>query len=177
MFLFQGFLLFFFHFSGHLMASFAQLESTHHTIALFLCLALWFVFNLYTLKQYLGTVLLQEVLKFNSRSKYSYWKFYSIILFFQKNAVVTSFTRRKQCLHGVTKFISFTHDLLHLIPQSAEIEAKETGLQEKNSHNSFKVGPTKSNNTYDGLQKLATKTILFWSYLCYSYFLRHSLCE
>ena len=80
-------------------------------------------------------------------------------------------------MHGVTKFISFTHDLLHLIPQSAEIEAKETGLQEKNSHNSFKVGPTKSNNTYDGLQKLATKTILFWSYLCYSYFLRHSLCE
>ena len=60
-------------------------------------------------------------------------------------------------MHGVTKFISFTHDLLHLIPQSVEIEAKETGLQEKNSHNSFKVGPTKSNNTYDGLQEPATR--------------------
>ena len=59
-------------------------------------------------------------------------------------------------MHGVTKFISFTHDLLHLIPQSAEIEAKETGLQEKNSHNSFKVGPTKSNNTYR-LQELSTR--------------------
>ena len=59
-------------------------------------------------------------------------------------------------MHGVTKFISFTHDLLHLIPQSVEIEAKETGLQEKNSHNSFKVGPTKSNNTYR-LQELSTR--------------------
>ena len=97
------------------------------------------------------------MLKFDSRSKYSYWKFYSVILFFQNNAAVIIFTRRKQCLHDVTKFISFTHDLLHLIPQSAEIEAKETGLQEKNSHNSFKVGPTKSNNTYDGLQELATR--------------------
>ena len=71
------------------------------------------------------------MLNFDSRSKYSYRKFYSIILFFHKNAVFTSFTRRKQCLHDITKFISFTHDLLHSIPQSAEIEAKETGLQEK----------------------------------------------
>ena len=60
-------------------------------------------------------------------------------------------------MHDVTKFICFTHDLLPSIPQSAEIEATETGLQEKNSHNSFKVGPTKSNNTYDGLQELATR--------------------
>ena len=60
-------------------------------------------------------------------------------------------------MHDVTKFICFTHDLLHSIPQSAAIEAKETDLQEKNSHNSFKVGPTKSNNTYDGLQELATR--------------------
>ena len=34
-------------------------------------------------------------------------------------------------MHDVTKFICFTHDLLHSIPQSAEIEAKEIGLQEK----------------------------------------------
>ena len=60
-------------------------------------------------------------------------------------------------MHDVTKFICFTHDLLHSIPQSAEIEVTETGLQEKNSHNSFKVGPTKSNSTYDGLQELATR--------------------
>ena len=60
-------------------------------------------------------------------------------------------------MHDVTKFVCFTHDLLHSIPQSAEIEAKETGLQEKNSHNSFKVGPTKSNNAFDGLQELATR--------------------
>ena len=60
-------------------------------------------------------------------------------------------------MHDVTKFTCFTHDLLHSTPQSAEIEATETGLQEKNSHNSFKVGPTKSNNTYDGLQELATR--------------------
>ena len=46
---------------------------------------------------------------------------------------------------------------MHSVPQSAEIEAKETGLQEKNSQNSFKVGPTKCNNTYDGLQELATR--------------------
>ena len=71
------------------------------------------------------------MLNFDSRSKYSYWKLYSIKLFCQKNTVVTSFTRRKQCLHDITKFISFTYDLLHSIPQSAEIEAKETGLQEK----------------------------------------------
>ena len=61
-------------------------------------------------------------------------------------------------MHDVTRFICFTHDLLHSIPQSAKIEAKEIGLQEKkNSHNSFKVGPTKGNNTHDGLQKLATR--------------------
>ena len=60
-------------------------------------------------------------------------------------------------MRDVTKFICFTHDLLHSVPQSAEIEAKETGLQGKNSHNSFKVGPIKSNNTYDGLQKLVTR--------------------
>ena len=35
------------------------------------------------------------------------------------------------CLHDITKFISFTHDLLHSIPETAEIEAKETSLQEK----------------------------------------------
>ena len=105
----------------------------------------------------MGTVLLQKMLKFYSRSKYLYWKFYSIILFFQKNAVVASFTQRKQCFYDVTKFICFTHDLLHSIPQSAAIEAKETDVQEKNSHNSFKVGPTKSNNTYDGLQEPATR--------------------
>ena len=105
----------------------------------------------------MGTVLLQKMLKFNSRSNYSYWKFYSIILFFQKNAVVTSFTQKKQCLHDVTKFICFTHYLLHSIPQSAEIEVKETDVQEKNNHNSFKAGPTKSNNRYDGLQELATR--------------------
>ena len=46
-------------------------------------------------------------------------------------AVVTSFTRRKQSLYGVTKFICFKNDLLHSIPQNAEIEAKETGLQER----------------------------------------------
>ena len=72
-----------------------------------------------------------------------------------------TYLSEKRCcyklLHDVTKFVCFTHDLLHSIPQSAEIEAKETGLQEKNSHNSFKVGPTKSNNTYDGLQELATR--------------------
>ena len=34
-------------------------------------------------------------------------------------------------MHDVTKFICFTHDLLHSIPQSAKIEAKEIGLQEK----------------------------------------------
>ena len=59
-------------------------------------------------------------------------------------------------MRDVTKFICFTHDLLHSVPQSAEIEAKETGLQGKNSHNSFKVGPIKSNNTY-GLQELSTR--------------------
>ena len=34
---------------------------------------------------------------------------------------------------------------------------KETDLQEKKSHNSFKVGPTNGNNTYDELQELATR--------------------
>ena len=60
-------------------------------------------------------------------------------------------------MHDVTKFICFTHDLLNSIPQSTEIEAKETDLKEKNNHNSFKVGPTKGDNTYDGLQKLVTR--------------------
>ena len=62
-------------------------------------------------------------------------------------------------MHDVTKFPCFTHHLLQSIPQSAEIETKYTGLQKKkkNSHNSFKVGPIKSNNTYDGLQKLVTR--------------------
>ena len=144
------------------MAAFVQLESTLHAIAVFLCLALWYFFNLYILKKYLkvlGTVLLQQMLKFNSRTKYWYWKFFSIIHFFQRNAVVTSFTWRKQCFHDVTKFICFTHDLLHSVPQSAEIEAKEAGLQEKNSQNSFKVGPTKCNNKYDGLQELVTRQL------------------
>ena len=59
-------------------------------------------------------------------------------------------------MRNVTRFICFIHDLLHSIPKSVEIEAKETGLQGKNSHNSFKVGPTKSNNTYR-LQELSTR--------------------
>ena len=46
-------------------------------------------------------------------------------------ALVTGFTRRKQCLFGITKFICFKNDLLHSIPQNAEIKAKETGLQER----------------------------------------------
>ena len=75
----------------------------------------------------------------------------------EKRCCYKLYTQRKKCLHDVTKFICFTHDLLHSIPQSAAIEAKETDVQEKNSHNSFKVGPTKSNNTYDGLQELATR--------------------
>ena len=57
--------------------------------------------------------------------------FYSIILFFQKKAVFTNFTRWKQCLYDVTKFICFPCNLLHSIPQSAEIEAKQIGLKEK----------------------------------------------
>ena len=71
------------------------------------------------------------MLKFNLKSQYSNWKFCSIKLFFQTKAVVTSFTRRKKCLYGITKTICFTNDLLHSIPQSAETEAKEIGLQEK----------------------------------------------
>ena len=55
----------------------------------------------------------------------------SIILFFQTKAVVTSFTRRKQCLYDLNKFNCFTNVLLHSIPESTEIEAKETGLQKK----------------------------------------------
>ena len=86
-----------------------------------------------------------------------YWKFCSIILFFKTEAVAANFTKRKQCLYGITKFICFTHDLLDSVPQSAEIEAKGTDLQEKKSHNSFKVGPTNGNNTYDELQELATR--------------------
>ena len=40
----------------------------------------------------------------------------------------------------MTKCICFTHGLLHSIPQSAEIEAKEIAWQEKkNSHNSLKL--------------------------------------
>ena len=50
---------------------------------------------------------------------------------FQKKVVVTNFTRKKQCLCDVTTFICFTSDLLHSVPQSAEIEAKEIDLQEK----------------------------------------------
>ena len=61
-------------------------------------------------------------------------------------------------MYDIVKFICFTNDLFRSIPQSAEIKAKETGLQEKkNSYNSFKVGPTNSNNTYDKLQELATR--------------------
>ena len=60
-------------------------------------------------------------------------------------------------MYNITTFSCFTNDLLHSIPQSAGIEAKVTGLQEKNSHNSYKVGPTNSNNTYDKLQKLSTR--------------------
>ena len=71
------------------------------------------------------------MLQFNSRSKYPCWKFYSNTFFFLKNAVVTSFTRWNQFLYNVAKFTCFRHDLLHSIPQRAEIEAKEIGLQEK----------------------------------------------
>ena len=55
-------------------------------------------------------------------------------------------------MYDVIKFICFTHNLLHSIPQIAEMK-QEIGLQEKrNSHNSFKVRPTNGNNTYDELQ-------------------------
>ena len=61
-------------------------------------------------------------------------------------------------MYDFSKFICFTHDLLHSILQTAEIDAKEIGLQEKkNSHNSFKVGSTNSNITYDELQELAAR--------------------
>ena len=80
-----------------------------------------------------------------------------MILFFQTKVAVTSFTRRKQCLYGITKFICFTNDSLHPITQSAEIEAKEAGLQEKKKSYCFKVGPANGNNIYDKLQELATR--------------------
>ena len=60
-------------------------------------------------------------------------------------------------MYDVIKFICFTHNLLHSIPQIAEMK-QEIGLQgKKNSHNSFKVGPTNGNNTYDELQELVTR--------------------
>ena len=34
-------------------------------------------------------------------------------------------------MYDIVKFICFTNDLFRSIPQSAEIKAKETGLQEK----------------------------------------------
>ena len=43
-----------------------------------------------------------------------------------------------QFLYDVAKFTCFRHDLLHSIPQRAEIEAKEIGLQEKKVIISFK---------------------------------------
>ena len=46
---------------------------------------------------------------------------------------------------------------MHSIPQSAEIEAREKGLQEKNAYKSFRVGPTNWNNTYDEVQELVTR--------------------
>ena len=79
-----------------------------------------------------------------------------MILFFQTRAVVTNFTRRKHRLNDITKCICFTHDLLHSIPESAEIE-KKTDLQEKDSHNR----PTKLDLQrvirHDKLQEIVTR--------------------
>ena len=44
---------------------------------------------------------------------------------------------------------------------TTEIKAKETGLWEKNSHNSFKGGPTKDNDTYDELKEVVTRQSYF----------------
>ena len=48
--------------------------------------------------------------------------------FFQTKAVITNLLRKKQCLCDISKFICFANNLLHSIPQNADIEAKETGL-------------------------------------------------
>ena len=60
-------------------------------------------------------------------------------------------------MYDITEFIYFANYLLHSIPQRAEIEAKKTGMQEKNSHNIFKVWLTNSNNAYDEVQELVTR--------------------
>ena len=48
--------------------------------------------------------------------------------FFQTKAVITNLLRKKQCLCDISKFICFANNLLHSIPQNADIEAKETDL-------------------------------------------------